>query len=35
MALSVFILLMILILFQDFYSFLVSVFKEIALRLKG
>lgn len=34
MALSVFILLMILILFQDFYSFLVSVFKEIALRRK-
>ena len=28
MALSVFILLMILILFQDFYSFLVSVFKR-------
>lgn len=35
MAISVFILLIILILFQDFYSFLVSVFKEIALRLKG
>ena len=35
MALAVFIILMILILFQDFYSFIVSVIKETAFRLKG